>query len=153
MLRCQSSRVSDPMEMILNPAANENAELIAAEAVEKLARSLGFSAEAIESLRLALIEACLNAAEHGGGEMIVRIATDPDSRLRIEVEDHGPGFDPEQPDPHPASRKHGCVEKRGWGLRLIREMMDEVSIDSRPGRTIIRMRKEIPDGGQELKDE
>jgi len=143
------------MEMLLKLPAIEHAELIAASAVEILARALRVPDEGIEALRLALIEACLNASEHGGGNTIVRMAPDAKSRLRVEVEDHGRGFDPDDPCLNSPTRVHGCVEKRGWGLRLIREMMDEVSIESRPGRTIISMWKEIPQqgNGQEIQDE
>jgi len=137
------------MEMQLQLPAVDNAELVAALAAETLAKALGLPEESLQPLRLAVIEACLNASEHGGGDMLVRMADEEGFRLRVEVEDHGSGFDPEAPYLAAPARKHGCVEKRGWGLRLIREMMDEVSIDSRPGRTIIRMWKNIsPEGEQ-----
>lgn len=40
-------------------------------------------------------EAMLNAARHAGGEVTVYLETTPDT-VRIEVNDRGPGFDPEQ---------------------------------------------------------
>lgn len=135
------------MEMQLQLPAIEDSELIAAQAAETLGKALALSEDSIEGIRLALVEACLNAAEHGGGAMTVRMATE-DRRLRIEVEDHGPGFDPDCIDATSPTRVQGCVEKRGWGLRLIREMMDEIAIESRPGRTIIRMWKELPAAGK-----
>jgi anti-sigma regulatory factor (Ser/Thr protein kinase) len=74
----------------------------------------------------------------------VRIAREPDQpRLRIEVEDHGRGFDPDASPPDTSSRVHGSVSKRGWGLRLIRELMDDVQIHSQPGRTLVCMWKNV----------
>ena len=61
--------------------------------------------------------------------------------LVIEVEDHGAGFDPETAPKNSASRVIGCASKRGWGLTLIRELMDDVQIESTPGKTVVAMRK------------
>ena len=41
------------------------------------------------------------------------------------------------------SRVLGAASKRGWGLTLIRELMDEVQIRSNPGKTLVRMRKYV----------
>jgi len=46
-----------------------------------------------------------------------------------------------------SARAVGCVVKRGWGLTLIRELMDEVQIESRPGLTLVRMVKYVENGG------
>ena len=100
----------------------------------------------VEAASVAVVEACLNAMEHGGGTMEVRLNEDIEGdrpRLRIEVEDHGDGFDPDRCAGKPASRVHGCVDKRGWGLTLIRELMDEVQIQSKPGRTLVVMWKYV----------
>jgi anti-sigma regulatory factor (Ser/Thr protein kinase) len=100
----------------------------------------------IEAASVAIVEACLNAMEHGGGGMVVRMsAEDSDGKpsLVIEVEDQGGGFDPTESPRNSATRVHGCTSKRGWGLTLIRELMDEVQIRSNPGMTLVRMRKYV----------
>jgi len=132
------------MELRLHLPGIRKAEIVAALAVETLGEHLRMTPDAIEAVRLAVVEACLNALEHGGGDMEVRLSVQDDLRLLAEVEDHGAGFDPENCREKSATRTEGCVEKRGWGLRLISEMMDEVEINSRPGRTIIRMWKKLP---------
>jgi anti-sigma regulatory factor (Ser/Thr protein kinase) len=61
----------------------------------------------------------------------------------IDVEDHGDGFDPTTAPKNSASRVIGSTMKRGWGLTLIRELMDEVQIESAPGKTLVSMRKYV----------
>lgn len=126
----------------LPPAAD--VELVAVRAAEILAKGLGFGPEGREAIGIALAEACLNALEHGadGGGIMVRLAArqagDGPAEFLAEVEDHGPGFGARGSAPPPRA---GRVKKRGWGLALMRELMDGVEIESRPGRTVVRMRK------------
>ncbi len=122
-------------------------ELVAAKAVEVIGRNLGMAPEDIEAAAVATVEACLNAMEHGGNtEVLVRVdSIDIDGQrfLQAEVEDHGVGFDPASVPKAGSSRVHGCVAKRGWGLTLIGELMDQVDVRSRPGMTVVRMRKRV----------
>jgi anti-sigma regulatory factor (Ser/Thr protein kinase) len=87
--------------------------------------------------------------EHGGGGMVVRLSGEDDGErpcLVIEVEDNGEGFDPETARNNTVTRVLGCTSKRGWGLTLIRELMDDVQIHSRPGQTLVRMCKYVESG-------
>jgi anti-sigma regulatory factor (Ser/Thr protein kinase) len=121
-------------------------ELVAAKAVETVGGALGMPQTRVEAASVAVVEACLNAMEHGGGPMVVRMSADNSGGnpcLVVEVEDQGQGFDPTAAPRNSASRVHGCTSKRGWGLTLIRELMDEVQIRSNPGKTLIRMRKYV----------
>lgn len=134
------------MEVVLHLPVVPNVELVAAKAVETVGGALGMQQAGIEAASVAIVEACLNAMEHGGGQMIVRMsAATPDGRpgLVIEVEDRGDGFDPTESPRDSATRVHGCTSKRGWGLTLIRELMDEVQILSNPGKTLVRMCKYV----------
>jgi serine/threonine-protein kinase RsbW len=133
------------MEVVLHLPVVPNAELVAAKAVETLGRALGMHQTQVEAASVAMVEACLNAMEHGGGPVTVRLRSDNHSRpcLVIEVEDHGRGFDPERAPRNSSSRVLGSTSKRGWGLTLIRELMDEVQIQSAPGRTVVAMRKYV----------
>jgi serine/threonine-protein kinase RsbW len=134
------------MEVVLHLPVVPNVELVAAKAVETLGRALEMHQTRVEAVSVATVEACLNAMEHGGGQMIIRLRDedhDTPLRLVVEVEDHGDGFDPEASPGANASRKHGCTTKRGWGLTLIRELMDEVQILSQPGKTLVRMWKYV----------
>jgi anti-sigma regulatory factor (Ser/Thr protein kinase) len=103
----------------------------------------------VEAASVAIVEACLNAMEHGGGRVTVRLSGDEDDgrqRLVVEVEDHGGGFDPETAPRNKASQVLGCASKRGWGLTLIHELMDGVQIESEPGQTLVRMYKYVENG-------
>ena len=123
-----------------------NVELVAAKAVETVGGALGMHQTGIEATSVAIVEACLNAMEHGGGQMVVRMSAEtPAGRpgLVIEVEDSGDGFDPVETPRNSSTRVHGCTAKRGWGLTLIKELMDEVQIRSQPGRTLVRMCKYV----------
>jgi anti-sigma regulatory factor (Ser/Thr protein kinase) len=42
-------------------------ELIAAQAVEEIAAGLEFPRDTLDEVKLAVVEACLNALEYGGG--------------------------------------------------------------------------------------
>jgi anti-sigma regulatory factor (Ser/Thr protein kinase) len=100
----------------------------------------------VEAASVAIVEACLNAIEHGGGPVTIRLRDDDHTSkpcLVIEVEDHGHGFDPAKAPKNSPSRVLGSASKRGWGLTLIRELMDEVQIQSEPGKTVVLMRKYV----------
>jgi len=62
------------------------------------------------------------------------------------VTDHGPGFDLDKvPVPYLEAKLHGN-RKRGWGLELMRHLMDRVDVVSEPGFTQVRLLKRR--GGQ-----
>ena len=134
------------MEVVLHLSVVPNVELVAAKAVETLGAALGMPQTHVEAASVAVVEACLNAIEHGGGPVTVRLSDDDHATkpcLVIEVEDHGEGFDPATAPQNSPSRVLGSASKRGWGLTLIRELMDEVQIRSEPGMTIVSMRKYV----------
>jgi len=134
------------MEVVLHLPVVPNVELVAAKAVETLGAALGMPQTHVEAASVAVVEACLNAIEHGGGPVTVRLSDDDHAAnpcLVIEVEDHGDGFDPATAPQNSPSRVLGSASKRGWGLTLIRELMDEVEIRSKPGMTIVSMRKYV----------
>ena len=134
------------MEVLLHLPVVPNVELVAAKAVETLGHALGMDQTRVEAASVAMVEACLNAMEHGGGTMVVRLGRDRHNArpcLKIEVEDHGNGFDPAGARDVHRTRAMGCAAKRGWGLTLIRELMDEVQIRSQPGLTLVQMWKYV----------
>ena len=117
------------------------AELHAVRALEALGRDAGFSRDTLAEVKLAVVEACLNALEYGGGDVKVELVAHRDTEpwLEVIVVDGGPGFDPESvPEPELTAKLHSD-RKRGWGLELMRRLMDTVEVTSRPGRTRVRM--------------
>jgi len=135
------------MEVALKLPLVPDVELVAAKAVQVMGRSLEMTDGELESVTVATVEACLNAMEHAGqNHFFVTVRTSREggtASLVVEIEDHGVGFDPECVPETSSSRVLGCVERRGWGLTLIHELMDEVELESRPGMTVVRMVKHV----------
>lgn len=114
--------------------------------VAAVASRLQFDMEAINDIKLAVGEACNNAMEHGcsgknGTEMITLRCEITDDSLNIFVQDCGTGFSPEQP----GAKQQETIDllaERGFGMLLIRTLMDEVTFNSTPGSgTLVKMVK------------
>ena len=134
--------MSEPWRTHLVLPRVHDAELLAGRAVYDVGQRLGFAHDTLEEVKLAVVEACLNALEHGDGDVEVEVIAHPDRApvsLEVLIVDHGPGFDPARiPTPRIEVKLRGN-RKRGWGLELIRHLMDEVEVTSRPGFTQVRL--------------
>lgn len=118
------------------------AELLASRAVDEAGQRIAFPRDTLAEVKLAVVEACLNALEYGAGEVEVEVTAHPDDArawIEVAIVDHGPGFDPARVPRPVLEDKLRSKRKRGWGLELIRRLMDEVEITSQPGLTRIRM--------------
>lgn len=114
---------------------------VARKAVEAIASRIPLSAEQIDSLKLAVGEACSNAVKFSGpGQPPVHVLyrLEPD-RLEIEVRNTGKPFDPETYCPAKPSADR--LPDGGLGLYLIDQVMDELDVSSKSGETILRMVK------------
>lgn len=121
-------------------------EIAAARAAGNLAREIGMSAESVDEMAHAMIEACINAREHSGSadrRIYVRILGtsrgEGNSRIDIWITDHGRGFD--VGEARTRRQKLGAVHKRGWGLQIIEAHMDDVAITTSAEGTTIHMVK------------
>lgn len=102
--------------------------------VERHARAAGLSEEAIERLKLAVDEACTNIIKHAykgrpDRPIDVAVLLEPD-RFVVRIRDQGEAFDPTRyraPDLRTLIRKR---QGGGLGVRLIRQLMDEVTYRS-----------------------
>ncbi|MFY9610557.1 MAG: ATP-binding protein [Blastocatellia bacterium] len=120
----------------------DEAELIAARTVEHIARTAAFGQEAINQIKTAVIEACINAAEHGqspDGKIHQRFAIHKD-RIMITVSNKGRIFGSTNGHPGPVagSQPQGS---RGRGLNIIRSLMDEVHFQRTDDGTSLVMTK------------
>ena len=92
--------------------------------VSAFAQACGFRGERLTDLELAAGEAIANAIEHGNrlkGFFEVRCRFEGNV-LTVEVKDRGQGFDvPAEPAPGPDKNL------RGWGLFLMKNLLDRVS--------------------------
>ena len=118
-------------------------ELAVSRLASTLAESIDLDPDKIDEIRMALIEACLNAFEHSRSkdQMVhVRFRVKPEE-LEITVKDYGVGFDPERIEEADISRAIHSDDKRGWGFKIMRTLMDKVEVSSHPGGTQIKMIK------------
>ena len=92
-LRESKRRPASEFELVI--PIEEDAELIAARMAEQIARAADFDQEAINQIKTALIEACINAAEHSDSpdrRIYQRFAIETD-RITITVTNKGKAID------------------------------------------------------------
>lgn len=135
-------------EVTLTLPMSADMEVQASQSASALARSIAMSAEKVDEVRLAVVEACINAFEHSHAEdsrveITFCILGQPDQpvALEIRVHDSGVGFSPDTLVEPTIADKLKAARKRGWGLKIIRGLMDEVEIDSGKQGTTVVMRK------------
>jgi serine/threonine-protein kinase RsbW len=119
------------------------------QATEEVARAvsgLGLSERALERLKTAVAESTMNAMEHGN-------RFDPDVPVKIQVWlleesllvriiDRG-GSPPPSPnateEPDLQAKLEGRQTPRGWGLFLIKNMVDEVRVSGNPDHHTVEL--------------
>jgi len=119
-------------------------EKLAIDFAASVGKLMHLPAERIEDLKTAVAEACTNAIEHGNKmQPSARVSisfTIEESKLQVAVRDQGMGIG----QITPPSIEHtiaGRKERpRGWGIFLIKNLMDEVEFETRPGGwNVVRM--------------
>lgn len=134
-------------EVNLTLPIRPNMEMTASKTATALAESMGMSADKVDEVRMAVVEACINAFEHSrakDGRVYVtfQILTDQEpQRLQIKVADTGVGFVPEDVEMPRIEDKLKAERKRGWGIQIIKGLMDEVEFRSGDRGTTVVMRK------------
>jgi serine/threonine-protein kinase RsbW len=116
---------------------SDDSELIAAHAVEEIARRHKLDAKSVNQIKTALIEACINASEHSlspDRKIYQRFRVEED-RVVLTVSNRGLKLTSRMPVDEPDEGR------RGWGLKLMRRLMDEVSIEQVDDGTRIVMTK------------
>ena len=116
------------------PSVSGN-ERQAMERVAKAVRVVGLPPRRLERLKTAVAEATMNAIEHGNqgrAEVPVKIAVSTgDSVLVVRITDQGGGREiPEATAPDLEAKLAGLQKPRGWGLFLIKNMVDDVRVTS-----------------------
>lgn len=131
-------------------------ERIAIERVAATVAGLDLPVEQLERLKTAVGEATMNAIEHGNEnrpelrvelEVLVR-----NGRVCVRVTDQGgdrPILEPEVPDLD--AKLAGLQTPRGWGLFLIRSMVDDLRITSDGSRRTVELVLELR-GGRDAAD-
>ncbi len=105
----------------------------ATEEVARAVSGLGLPERTLERLKTAVAEATMNAMEHGNhyrAELPVLIEVSAsDAELSIKITDEGsgpPAFHSETPDLE--AKLEGMQTPRGWGLFLIKNMVDDMNV-------------------------
>ena len=121
--------------------------------VEAHARTAGFSREAIEQLKLAVDEACTNVIAHAyagdeHGQVELGVTVDEDA-FTVVIRDQGRAFD-EHAYTAPSLRK--SINRRrggGYGVFIMRHLMDDVSYDKEGEINVVRLKKLIPQAARQ----
>jgi anti-sigma regulatory factor (Ser/Thr protein kinase) len=125
------------------PIAKE-AELIVAQSLEQIGKNLSLNQDAIGKLQIAVIEACINAIEHGRGvddKVYVSVVID-EGQMEVSIESAGHEFIiQETGEPYrdqDAEKKAG----RGWGIKLMKRFVDHVRFEKTSyGTKIVLVKK------------
>lgn len=122
----QDSEAQRGSEFELVIPIEDDAELIAARTIEQIARTADFDQESINQVKTALIEACINAAEHSDSpdRRIYLKFNLTDEGLFITVSSKGKQFS------RPETELAGVGSpRRGRGLHIIKALMDEARFE------------------------
>lgn len=126
------------------------AELVAAKAVEEIGTEMGFDDYTITQIKTALVEACINAFEHSKikrSKVYCRFIVG-DDRLVLQIQNQGKDFEPALSPRAGDMYKPAGHAKRGWGIELMKQLMDEVRFEKVHGGTKLVMVKYIKKNGE-----
>lgn len=138
-----SPDIGDEIAFIEAPSERGTERAIALQVLEQI-RHLRLPDPQLMKLQTAVSEAVMNAMEHGNDyqadkSVHIRIFTSNRS-LIVQVSDHGAGAKLDQTaNPDLSAKLAGEQSPRGWGLFLIKNMIDDVSFYQADGANTIEM--------------
>jgi PAS domain S-box-containing protein len=121
----------------------QNMEVVVSHMAEAFGRYIGMDTDSIDEVRAALVEACINAFEHShskSARLRLEFVPTPEA-LTVTISDQGHGFDVQTALKQVRERRESGDMRRGWGLELVGEFMDDVRIESGPGGTTLTLVK------------
>ena len=123
-------KIRDFAEVDLKIPMLPDMEIAATKTAEAMAEYLSFDQDKTDEIKLALIEATLNAFEHSKSqERFVEIKFEASNDvLTIKIHDSGGGFDSNKVEIPDINKKIKSDYKRGWGMQLMEQLMDSVEV-------------------------
>ncbi len=132
-----------------------DAELIVAQSLEQIGKNQNINQDAIGQLQIAVIEACINAIEHGrgmGNKVYVSVVVDED-QLEVSVESAGQEFIIQETGEPYRGQDTAKTAGRGWGIKLIKRFVDQVKFEKTAyGTKIVLVKKIEKSAGIEKED-
>ncbi len=127
------------MQMTIPPI--EGIEDVPVAAVEALAAKMGFKPDRVQDIVQALTEACVNAIIYSESDADVEvIMLARQNSLILEVRDQGVGFEPDEvPAPNFELISELGVKNGGFGIHMIKALVDQLEIESSNKGTVVRM--------------
>ena len=134
-------RGEKPLEYELVLPMKADSEVVAARVAEEVAAFAAVDSDTVDRIKMAIIEACINAFEHSAsesGKVRLRYLLSPE-KIELFVQDDGKGF-------RAGKTQEESKRNRGWGLKLIRELVDDVEVVTGQEGTVVRMVKFLESG-------
>ncbi len=118
-------------------------EKVAMAVAAELARLEGAGDDAAQDMATAVSEACLNAMEHAHGydpclPVKLTFRTGP-GLLEVDVADTGPPFTLPSSEPSLQNKIQGDEAARGWGLYMIKNLVNDINIMRLPDGNLLRL--------------
>ena len=151
-----SAQTNSPTRQLVEfevPSAEGN-ERIALERVSAIVEPLGLGEARLRRLETAVGEATMNAMEHGNHyradqPVTVRVVTDAE-RVRVQIVDQGGvSADRETETPDLEAKLAGLQRPRGWGLFLIKNMVDEADEATHEGEHVLELVMNLEGGSHD----
>lgn len=139
---------TNEMELVFDSrSANES---FARVTVAAFMTSLNPTVEEVADVKTAVSEAVTNAIIHGYENAVhniyIRCRTE-EKTLYLEIEDKGKGIEDVEKAMEPLFTTKPEIERAGMGFSFMEAFMDELEVESEPGKgTIVKMQKTIGKG-------
>lgn len=139
---------TNEMQLIFDSRSSN--ESFARVTVAAFMTSLNPTVEEVSDVKTAVSEAVTNAIIHGYENEVkdiwIRCRT-KERTLYIEIEDKGKGIEDVEAAMEPLFTTKPELDRSGMGFSFMEAFMDELKVESKPGRgTIVRMKKIIGKG-------